>query len=169
MNFLIPAILGTLILSTTAQQPTATSPAKPVRIAELAACPEPVRRTLTSLQPKPIISEILLTTSGNRKLYSFETGTEDDGTDRETTYTIEADGTLLRTAREIPLKDAPEPVRKAFQQAAGASAKVDDVEEVTSGTNITYRAELESDGAEDRRITVSPTGTVISLTPETDD
>lgn len=169
MNLRTSAIIGSLILSATAQQATTAPHAKPIRIASLAACPEPVRRTLTSLVPKPIISEILLTTSGNRKTYSFETGTEDDGTDRETTYTIEADGTLVRTAREIPLKDAPEPVRKALQQAAGKTAKVDDVEEVTSGNEITYRAELESDGAGDFRITVSPSGTVLSTTPETDD
>lgn len=43
MNLRTSAIIGSLILSATAQQAPTAPPAKPIRIANLAACPEPVR------------------------------------------------------------------------------------------------------------------------------
>ena len=88
----------------------------------------------------------------------------------EITYHYSGTGMLLKTEREIPLKEAPEKVQEALKKVAGPAAAVDDVEVVTAaGGTVYYRAELESNGGADRKVRVSPDGVILELIEEEDD
>ena len=158
---------------------TAQEPNPPVRkaaaavtriIPRLEDCPAAVRTALKMNGHDTRISEIKLTEEEGQKTYSFETGTEEDGVDAEITYHYSGTGMLLKTEREIPLKEAPEKVQEALKKVAGPAAAVDDVEVVTAaGGTVYYRAELESNGGADRKVRVSPDGVILELIEEEDD
>lgn len=151
--------------------PAATPDKKPVirSVAALEDCPEPVRAAVKKNGHDKGLTEIKVIEAAGVKSYSFETGTEDDGVDREISYFYSSEGVLERTEKDLPLKNAPEAVQAALAKLAGTTAVVDDVEEVTAGKVITYKAELESNGGVDRKVVVSATGEVIELEEESDD
>jgi hypothetical protein len=152
--------------------PPAAAPDKPPlirRVASLDACPEAVRTAVKKNGHDKGLTEINVIETNGVKSYSFETGTEDDGVDREINYFYSSEGVLQRTEKDIPLKTAPEAVQAVLAKLAGTTAVVDDVEEVTAGEVITYKAELESNGGVDRKVIVSAAGDVIKLEEESDD
>jgi hypothetical protein len=152
--------------------PTPAAPAKPPvmkSVPSLDDCPEAVRTAVRKNGHDKGLVEIKVIQEGATKSYSFETGTEDDGVDQEINYFYSSEGVLLRAEKDIPLKTAPAAVQEALKKLAGTTAVVDDVEEVTAGKTVTYKAEIESNGGIDRKVRMSATGEVLELIEETDD
>jgi hypothetical protein len=139
------------------------------RVASLDECPAAVRDAVKKNGHDKGLTEITVIDAAGVKSYGFETGTEEDGVDREINYFYSSEGALQRTEKDIPLKTAPAAVQAALAKLAGTTAVVDDVEEVTAGKTITYKAELESNGGADRKVVVSAGGEVIELIEESDD
>ncbi len=172
MKLLLFLILPVLCCGQETKAPSAAAPDKrPVirRVASLDDCPEAVRAAVKRNGHDKGLTEINVIEAAGVKSYSFETGTEDDGLDREINYFYSVGGELLRTEKDMPLKNAPAAVQAALAKLAGTTAVVDDVEEVTAGKVITYKAELESNGGVDRKVILSATGEVIELEEESDD
>jgi hypothetical protein len=139
-------------------------------IARIEDCPEPVRAAVRKNGHDKQLSEIkLIIGADGTKSWSFETGTEEGGRDEETNYYYSSEGALLKTEKDMPLKDAPAAVREALLKLAGTTAVNDDVELVTEGDVVSYKAEVESNGGVDRKVRVSPAGEVLELFEETDD
>lgn len=138
-------------------------------VASLDDCPEAVRAAVKKNGHDKDLTEIKVIDDGGTKSYSFETGSEKDGVDEEINYFYSSEGGLLRAEKDIALKAAPAAVQEALKKLAGATHVVDDVEEVTAGKVITYKAEIESNGGADRKVRVSATGEVLELLEETDD
>jgi hypothetical protein len=152
--------------------PAPAAPAKPPvmkSVPSLDDCPEAVRTAVRKNGHDKGLVEIKVIQEGATKSYSFETGTENDGVDQEINYFYSSEGVLLRAEKDIPLKTAPAAVQEALKKLAGTTAVVDDVEEVTAGKTITYKAEIESNGGIDRKVKMSATGEVLELIEETDD
>jgi len=172
MKLLTLLLLPVLCCGQESPAPPAPAPGKPPlirRVASLDDCPEAVRAAVKKNGHDKGLTEINVIETNGVKSYSFETGTEDDGLDREINYFYSSGGALLRTEKDIPLKTAPEAVQAALAKLAGATAVVDDVEEVTAGDVLTYKAELESNGGVDRKVTLSAAGQVLELKEESDD
>jgi hypothetical protein len=171
-----PALLLCLLMLTPAfaqddktPAPKNTKPPVVKRVASLDDCPEAVRNAVKKNGHDKALTEINVMDDNGVKTWTFETGSEDKGKDEEINYFYSEKGELLRTEKDIALKAAPEAVQAALQKLAGTTTVVDDVEEVTAGTTITYKAELESNGGADRKVRLSATGEVLELIEETDD
>lgn len=139
------------------------------RVDSLDDCPEAVRNAVKKNGHDKALTEINVMDDNGVKTWAFETGSEDKGKDEEINYFYSNEGELVRTEKDIALKTAPEAVQAALQKLAGTTAVVDDVEEVTAGKTITYKAELESNGGADRKVKLSAAGEVLELIEETDD
>lgn len=182
MNIVKPALIliSTILLMAAPEAPKATQPAKadasipspiPVirRLQSLRECPESVQASVKRDGHEARVTEIRRLESAGMVLWAFETGTEEGGMDQETNVFYRDDGTLERTESDISIKEAPEAVRQKLTELAGKTAVVDDVEKVVAGDRTTYKAELESNGDTDRKVTLSVAGEVLSLTEEDDD
>ena len=166
------SLLG-LHWSLTAQQPVKEPPARPpvIRtIPRLEDCPEAVRAAFQKHAPAARLTEIKQITAADKSVsYSFETGTEEDGVDAETAWHFDPQGALVKKEEDVPLKSAPSVIQQALLKLAGSHAVVDDVERVTEGKKITWKAELESNGGADRKVLLASDGTVLTLEEEDDD
>ena len=149
---------------------SAAKPAPVVRnIKSLADCPAPVQAGVKRDGHEQQVTEITRIETDGKVLWAFETGTEEDGRDQEINYFYLEDGTLQRTEADIPFKDAPEAVQQKLLELAGKTSVVDDVEKVEEQGRTSYKAELESNGDTDRKVTLAADGTVLTLAEETDD
>lgn len=171
----LPALLLAGATVSAAPDPPAPPPEKqgkaPVvlNIRLLSDCPAPVQAGVKRDGHEAKITGIRRIDADGIVLWAFETGSEDDGQDAEVNYFYKEDGALHRIESDLPLKDAPEAVRRKLKELAGDKAVVDDVEEVKEGGKISYKAELESNGDTDRKVRLTAEGEVLSLTEETDD
>lgn len=137
-------------------------------LASLADCPAAVQASVKKNGHDTELVQIKRTTKDGIVRYALETGSE-EGKDRESTYFYAEDGTLKKTEQEIPLNEAPEAVRDALKKLAGNRLTVDDVEKVTEGSTISYKAELESNGGKDRKVRISASGDVLENVEEKND
>lgn len=167
----VPYLLSLLLAATSPAQGQKAEPKVPaVRlIPRLEECPASVRDAVTKLVQPQAISEIKRIEETGRIIYVFETGREDGGKDAEVNYHFSNEGKLLKTEEDMEFKKAPEAVQQALLKLAGSGAVVDDVERVTEGRAVSYKAELESNGGPDRKVRMSPEGAVLELTAEEDD
>jgi hypothetical protein len=137
-------------------------------IVKLDDCPPPVQQSFRKNENFARLAQIKRIERSGTVLYAFETGSE-KGRDEETTYFYSEAGELKRSEADIPLAKAPEAVRNALNKLAETGFTVDDVEVVTESARITYKAELESNGAKDRKVLISESGEILENKPEEND
>jgi Putative beta-lactamase-inhibitor-like, PepSY-like len=78
----------------------------------------------------------------------------------EYTVSVKPDGTIEEIEREVAIKDLPAAVLAALK-AKYPKATLDEAEEVTAGTKVTYEVLVKRKGKKDRQVTLNPKGSIL--------
>ena len=123
---------------------------KPVKLSDL---PPAVQKAIEAQTKGAEIKGISTETEKGKTLYEAETRLNGHGRD----LLFDKTGTLVEVEEETALDAIPAPARSAIEKKS-ANGKVLKVETVTSGSKVSYEAEIEKNGKKSE-FTVKPDGT----------
>jgi len=131
----------------------------------LSDAPAAVQETIRQNQRKGVLDELNAITVNGRTLYVAEI---ELGGDRDLHLHVAANGALLKTREDIPLRQAPEAVRQAIKNAAGGG-NVDDLDLEVSGDKRTYHADIDRPNSFDLDLVLAEDGAILRQTEDLDD
>jgi uncharacterized membrane protein YkoI len=111
---------------------------KPVKLSDL---PPAVQKAVEAQTKGAEIKGFSMETEKGKTFYEAETRLNGHGRD----LLFDKTGALIEVEEETTIDSIPAPARSAIQQKAG-DGKVLKVERVTSGSSISYEAEIEKNG-----------------------
>lgn len=130
----------------------------------LAQCPPAVQAAIRDHGSGGALEEIKMVTREDGTFYVVEIGL---GEKRDLKLYITPEGTVVRSRQEIAFNQAPAPVRRTVLGRMTPGASVTDVDVETVGKETSYVVELKVSETLERKITMSPDGTVLSEHEET--
>lgn len=128
-------------------------------------CPPAVRETIQKHLRNGKIDEIERKHVGDRSIYIAEVELPGRRDDNDLEIHVAEDGKLLKLIEDIDLKDVPAPVRDTLR---GFGGKIDDIDRVESGGQVTYHAEIDRENDHDLDVVVASDGKVIRETRDDD-
>jgi uncharacterized membrane protein YkoI len=124
---------------------------KPVKLSDV---PPAVQKAIQEQTKGAVIKGLSTETEKGKTLYEAETSLNGHGRD----LLFDKTGALVEVEEETTLDAIPVPAKSAIQKKA-AGGKVLKVEAVTSGSSVSYEAEIEKNGKKSE-FAVKPDGTV---------
>lgn len=117
-------------------------------------CPPAVRQTIEAEAKNKPVEEVERHSIDGREIYVAEI---ELGQDRDLKIYVAADGSLMKTRRDVSKKALPNTVKKAL---SGRDGVVDDIEEVTENGKVTYHVEIDRETEGDLNLVVGTDGTI---------
>lgn len=125
---------------------------------KLSATPPLVQATIQQYQRDGKVEDVETKTAEGQTWYEAEVKLAND---RDLKIHVRADGSLIKTSEEIALTEVPPVVQDAANKAV-PTGKVDKVHRViTNGLTTTYKIEIDRSGADDVKLEITETGTVL--------
>jgi hypothetical protein len=118
--------------------------------------PEVVLKAINTKFPGAKLEEAAKEVEDGKTTYEVEL-TFKEG---EYTVSVKSDGTIEEVEREVAIKDLPVAVLAALK-AKYPKATLDEAEEVTAGTKVTYEVLVKRKGKKDRQLVLNPKGRIL--------
>ncbi len=134
----------------------------------LDSCPPAVRDAVRNNLHGGTLEEIETRRKGGETIYVAEIhpAGRDRDDDDDLKIHIGADGRILKTREDIPLREAPDAVKEALRSFGG---EIDDLDRETRDGAATYHAEIGRKGRPDLEVIISADGRVLREIPDKDD
>lgn len=129
---------------------------------KLTDCPQPVQSAINSNARDGRVDEVEMVQFQGNTVYIAEVDLKGDV---DLNLHVAPDGKLIKTVEDIRLSAAPEAVRTALKALGG---HVDDIDLITTGSTVTYDADVERHGEPDLDVIVSAEGKIIRQTEDRD-
>jgi hypothetical protein len=168
MKRIIPAIIAPFLIAAIAAFARPASAGKDDHELALAECPQAVQAAIVQAARSGVLDEIELVHFADGDLYVAEV---DLPGKRDLDVYVAADGRVVQTEEEIAWNELPARVQATFSQQAGNTARIEDITRISSGSTVSFSAEIDfpGKGPPEIDVEVAADGRLLAAVEEYDD
>jgi len=132
----------------------------------LDSCPAAVREAVLRAAGTDRVEKVRAVRRGDQTLYLAEI---DRPGDHDLKLQLRTTGEVVRRSEELPMDRVPAPVQQTLQSLAGADGRIEEVKQITEGSQDRFKAEIDRPGGSELDVTVAPDGTILEQKEDIDD